>query len=185
MRMKSHDEELKLPAFVADSHDSSIEDSYVHHYLAPVLQSIYSTGKKLTVRWANGASNKDSTFKPDFQVFSGIINVRCIVIAAEFKRKSRNSAVESDLVKLGKQMKLIYNNLVAKRIPKPSVCGLLCQRETLCTYVTDMPFSHMYRIVKLSKVTLCRNVEELHLSPAFISKLVQVKNITLEKRNRQ
>ncbi|KAI8881842.1 hypothetical protein K501DRAFT_188048 [Backusella circina FSU 941] len=32
-----------LPVFVADSHDSSIEDSYMHHYLAPILQSIYNT----------------------------------------------------------------------------------------------------------------------------------------------
>ncbi|KAG2237224.1 hypothetical protein INT48_006628 [Thamnidium elegans] len=123
-----------LPVFVAGSHDSSIEDSYVHHYLAPILQSIYSTDKKFTVRWANGALNEDSTFKPDFQVFSRIINIKCIVIVAEFKPKSRNSAVESDLIKLGKQMKLMYNELVEKRVPKPTVCGLLCQGENLSTY---------------------------------------------------
>ncbi|KAI8077020.1 hypothetical protein BDF21DRAFT_384817 [Thamnidium elegans] len=170
----------QLPVFVAGSHDSSIEDSYVHHYLAPILQSIYSTDKKFTVRWANGALNEDSTFKPDFQVFSRIINIKCIVIVAEFKPKSRNSAVESDLIKLGKQMKLMYNELVEKRVPKPTVCGLLCQGENLSTYVMDIPSPYTYRMVKLSKVTLCRNIEELHLLPAFISKLIQVKNITLE-----
>ncbi|GAA5816089.1 hypothetical protein MFLAVUS_009611 [Mucor flavus] len=100
----------------------------------------------MKTRMVNGALNDDSTFKPDFQVFSRAINIKCIVVVTEFKPTSRNSAVESDLVKLGKQMKLIYNNLVAKRIPKPSVCGLLCQRETLCTYVMDMPSSHAYRM---------------------------------------
>ncbi|KAI7847360.1 hypothetical protein BDC45DRAFT_562378 [Circinella umbellata] len=55
-------------------------------------------------------SDSYSTMNPDFQVFSSIINIRCIVIAAGFKPKSRNSAVESDLVKSGKQMKLIYMN---------------------------------------------------------------------------
>ncbi|KAG1137013.1 hypothetical protein G6F37_012606 [Rhizopus arrhizus] len=48
-----------LPVFIAGSHDSSIEDSYVHHYLAPILQLIYSMDKKFTVRWANGALNED------------------------------------------------------------------------------------------------------------------------------
>ncbi|KAG2217928.1 hypothetical protein INT45_012591 [Circinella minor] len=116
-----------LPVFVAGSH-------------APILQSIYSTEKKFTVQWANGALKEDSVFKPDFQVFSRIINIRCIVIVAEFKPKSRNSAVESDLIKLGKQMKLMYNELVEKRVPTPTVCGLLCQGENLATYVMDMSF---------------------------------------------
>ncbi|KAI8980908.1 hypothetical protein BDB01DRAFT_190499 [Pilobolus umbonatus] len=39
-----------LPVFVAGSHDSSIKDSYVHHY-SPILQSINSTENKFTVRW--------------------------------------------------------------------------------------------------------------------------------------
>lgn len=124
---------------------------------------------------ANGTLNGDSTFKPDFQVFSRIINIRCIAIVAEFKPKSRNSAVESDLIKLGKQMKLVYNDLVEKGVPKPTVCGLLCQGENLNTYAMDMPSPYTYRMVKLSKATLCRNIEELHLLPGFISKLVQVK----------
>lgn len=42
----------------------------------------------------------NSTFKPDFQILDRFINIKCIVIAAEFKRTSRNSAIESDLVKL-------------------------------------------------------------------------------------
>ncbi|KAG2205501.1 hypothetical protein INT47_005875, partial [Mucor saturninus] len=164
-----------LPVFVAGSQDNSIEDSYVHHYLAPILQSIYSMDKKFTVRWSNGALKEDTMFKPGFQVFSRVINIRCIIIVAEFKAKSHNSAVESDLVKLGKQMKVMYNELVEKRIPKPTVCGLLCQGENLKTYVMDMTSSHTYRMVKLSSVTLCQNVEELHLLPTFISKLTQIK----------
>lgn len=75
---------------------------------------------------------------------------------AEFKPKSRNSAIESDFIKLGKHMKIMYNDLVEKRVSKPTVCGLLCQDENLNTYVMDMPSTHICRMVKLSKVTLCR-----------------------------
>lgn len=61
---------------------------------------------------ANGALNEDSAYKPDFEGFGRIINIRCIVLVAEFKPKSRNSAVESDFIELGKQMKTLYNDLV-------------------------------------------------------------------------
>ncbi|KAI9336266.1 hypothetical protein BD770DRAFT_332190, partial [Pilaira anomala] len=60
------------------------------------------------------------------------------------------------------------------------VCGLLCQGERLSAFVIDMPSPCTYKMVKLSKVTLCRNINELHLLPTSISKLIQVKNITLE-----
>ncbi|KAL4208679.1 hypothetical protein AB4K20DRAFT_1912026 [Rhizopus microsporus] len=84
---------------------------------------------------------------------SRCINTRCIVIVAEFKYKSCNSVVESGFIKLGKQMKIMYNDLVEKRVP--TVCELLCQSENLNTCVMDMPSTHTHRMVKLSKVTLC------------------------------
>ena len=78
---------------------------------------------------ANDALNDNLIFRPGFQV----VNVRCIVIVAEFKPKSRNSAVKSNLVKLGKQMKLVYNDLIEKRVPKPITYRLLCQGKNLHT----------------------------------------------------
>ncbi|KAI8367959.1 hypothetical protein EDC96DRAFT_143342 [Choanephora cucurbitarum] len=115
---------------------------------------------------ANDALNDNLIFRPGFQV----VNVRCIVIVAEFKPKSRNSAVKSNLVKLGKQMKLVYNDLIEKRVPKPITYRLLCQGKNL----------HTYGMTKLSEATLCRNIEESDLLSVFICKLVQVKNITIE-----
>lgn len=64
---------------------------------------------------ANGVLNGDSAFELDFQVFSRIINIKCIAIVADFKSKSYNSAVESDLFKLRKQMKPMYNDLIQKK----------------------------------------------------------------------
>ncbi|CAO3664867.1 unnamed protein product [Rhizopus stolonifer] len=169
-----------LPVLVAGSDDCSVEDSYVHHYLAPILQSIFGTNERFSVQWANGALNRNVSFKPDFQVSTRCINIKCIVVVAEFKPKSHNSSVESDLVKLGKQMRLIYNDIVQKRTPEPKVCGLLCQGENLYTFMMDMPSPQTYRMIKLSKITLCRNIAELHLLPVFISRLIQIKNIALE-----
>ncbi|KAL9549887.1 hypothetical protein MBANPS3_004990 [Mucor bainieri] len=144
-----------LPILSAGSDDDSVEDSYVHHYLGPALQSVYSTDPRFSVRWANGTLYHDSSFKPDFQVSTRCINVKCVIVVAEFKPKSHNSSVESDLVKLGKQMKTMCNDLVQKRTPQPTVCGLLCQGENVCTFIMNMPSPRVYRMTKLSAFSPC------------------------------
>lgn len=74
-------------------------------------------------------------------VYSISINVKCVLVIGEFKKSTNYSAIESDRVKLGKQMKS----------PK------------------------LYRMVKVSKVKLFRNVEELYSLPHIISSIVQLK----------
>lgn len=66
------------------------------------------------------------------------------------------------LVKLGKRIKVMYNDLVRKR---------LYRGGKLSTYVMDTPSPFVYHMVKLSKLTLSRDVNELYLLPGFISKL--------------
>ncbi|KAI7906758.1 uncharacterized protein BX663DRAFT_428090, partial [Cokeromyces recurvatus] len=73
-------------------------------------------------------------FKPDFVVYSISINVKCISVLGEFKKSTNYSAIESDKVKLGKQMRAIYNELVLYRVPNPVVCGIICQGDDIFTY---------------------------------------------------
>lgn len=123
---------------------------------------------------ANGKLQKDSEFKPDFVVYSISINVKCILVLGEFK-KSNYSAIESDRVKLGKQMRTIYNELVLYRVPNPIVCGIICQGDDIITYYMDMVSPKLYRMVRVSKVKLFRNVEELYFLPHIVSSIVQLK----------
>jgi hypothetical protein len=124
-----------------------------------------------------------SIFKADFLVFSNVINIKCVIIIAKFKLASHNSAIESDLVNSGKQMKDILNDLVLRRVPSPKVYGLLCQGESLLTYVMDIQSPQIYIIVGLANITLRRKVEELKLLPILISTLIEVNSFTLALKN--
>ncbi|KAI9029868.1 hypothetical protein CLU79DRAFT_695370 [Phycomyces nitens] len=78
------------------------------------------------MKWANGQLKDDNIngFKPDFSVYNIFGSTKCIVLIAEFKHKEQNSYIESDLVKLAKQMKSTLNTLIINRASKPKVCGI-------------------------------------------------------------
>jgi hypothetical protein len=122
------------------------------------------------------------TYKPEFTAFSRIINIKCVVLVSEFKPTKSNSAVESDLVKLGRQMRSIYNDLVRLRLRNPVVCGIRSEGTQLTTYCMDMPSPNLYRMTKLAEISLYENIEQFILLPNIIMKLLQLKvNISLLK----
>ncbi|KAL9541102.1 hypothetical protein MBANPS3_009311 [Mucor bainieri] len=171
-----------LPMLVARSPLSKVEDSYVQQILSPMLQSIFHSDERFEVQWANAelASSGLKTYKPDFTVFTRVINVECVLLVSEFKPTKSNSAVESDLVKLGRQMQSTYNDLVNDRLGNPTVCGIRSEGTRLTTYCMDMPSPNMYRMMKLAEISLYENIEQLILLPNIIMKLLQLKNFAAE-----
>ncbi|KAG2206919.1 hypothetical protein INT45_001264, partial [Circinella minor] len=172
-----------LPILINGSSDKAIEDSYVHHYLSPIILSIFESDRRLKTRWANGNDIKKHdpvSYKPDFCVYTHTINIKCVILIAEFKPTENNSAVESDEVKLGRQMKAAYNDLVENRIPNPIVCGILAQGKCMSNYVMDMISPQLYRFRKNSEVDLCFALSQLDSLPAIVLRLLQLKNVALE-----
>lgn len=84
--------------------DYFIKDNYVHSYLSSLLSSVFSSNPLLNMKWTNGQLESDNskTYKPDLLVYNLSVNVKYILLIAEFKRSDQNSYVESDLIKLGK-----------------------------------------------------------------------------------
>ncbi|KAI9005451.1 hypothetical protein CLU79DRAFT_687144, partial [Phycomyces nitens] len=68
-------------------------------------------------------------YKPDFSVYNLSGNTKCVVLIAEFKNSERTSCVESDLVKLAKQMKSAMNSLVSSGVVEPKICGIHCKGD--------------------------------------------------------
>ncbi|KAG1520862.1 hypothetical protein G6F46_009038 [Rhizopus delemar] len=172
-----------LPILIDGSSDKAIEDSYVHHYLSPIIVSIFESDRRLKTRWANGNDIKKHnpvSYKPDFCVYTQTINIKCVILIAEFKPTENNSAVESDEVKLGRQMKAAYNDLVEDRIPNPIVCGMLAQGKRMSNYVMDMISPQLYRFRKFSEVDLCFTLSQLDSLPTIVLRLLQLKNVDLE-----
>ncbi|KAG0770603.1 hypothetical protein G6F57_000074 [Rhizopus arrhizus] len=171
-----------LPIFINGPPDCSIEDSYVHHYLSLLLSSVFSSDPLLNMKWTNGQLERGNpkTCKPDFLVYNLPGSVKCVVLIAEFKRPDQNSYVESDLIKLGKQMKFTMSKLVSDGIVKLKVYGVHCEGSNLYTYVMDLASPKVYRMINVAKVKLFGNLEQISLLPRILTHLMCLKNFALE-----
>lgn len=170
-----------LPVLVNGPPEDSTEDSYVHYYLSPLLSSVFSTDPLLKMKWANGKlMNNQNEYKPDFLLYNTSGNKKCVIIIAEFKPSEKNSYVESDLVKLAKQMKETLNEMIINGVSKPEVCGIHCEGENVYTYIMDLPSPKLYRLVNASKIKLFKSLDQISLLPSVITQLLCLKNVALK-----
>ncbi|KAG2205020.1 hypothetical protein INT47_002644, partial [Mucor saturninus] len=139
---------------------------------------------KNTTYRANGELHKDSNLKPDFVVYTISFNVKFILVLGEFKNAANYTAIESDRVKLGKQMRTVYNELVIQRVSNPAVCGIICQGDDIMTYIIDLYCPQLYRMIKMSKAKLFRSLEEFYDNIALHTTLkAEVSMVEAMERN--
>jgi hypothetical protein len=108
-------------------------------------------------------------------VYTQAINIKCVILIAEFKPTENNSAVGSDQVKLARQMKASCNDLVEHKIPNQIVCGILAQGKYMNNSIMDMVSPTLYRIRKISPVDLCFELHKVNLIPTITLSLLQLK----------
>ncbi|KAI9473812.1 MAG: hypothetical protein EXX96DRAFT_621443 [Benjaminiella poitrasii] len=171
-----------LPIFINGPPDYSIEDSYVHNFLSPLLAAVFGSDSLLHMKWANGQlkNNDSKVYKPDFLVYNLSGSVKHVVVVSEFKAADQNSYVESDLVKLAKQMRLTMNELVLSGVVEPKVCGIHCEGNSLHTYVMDLISPKVYRMISVAKLKLFGDLAQITCLPSILTHLMCLKNIAHE-----
>lgn len=92
----------------------------------------------------------------------------------------QNSYVESDLVKLAKQMKVALNALVVEGVTKPKVCGVHYEGENVETYAMDISSPRLYRLTNASKIKLFKNLDQISLLPNAITHSLCIKGVAVE-----
>lgn len=172
-----------LPILIHGPPEDANEDSFVHCYLSPLLSSVFGSEPCFKMKWANGQLTKISgngAFKPDFLVYNITGSTKCVILIAEFKPTEQSSSVESDLVKLAKQMKDTMNKLIMNGVARPKVCGIHCEGENVQTYVMDLPCAKLYRMRNLSKIKLFKHIDQISLLPNVLTHLLCLKSIACE-----
>ncbi|KAI9477866.1 MAG: hypothetical protein EXX96DRAFT_568506 [Benjaminiella poitrasii] len=63
---------------------------------------------------------------------------KCVNLVAELKPCDKNSFIESETIKLAKQMRSVLNKLVCEGFAESKACGLHIEDIYLNTYVMDL-----------------------------------------------
>lgn len=96
----------------------------------------------------------------------------CDLAISELKapiNKGSNNVTESDLVKTGKEMQWMLNSLIRSGIHDPVVCAIILKGYTMNTYKMDLDYSHIYRMIELSSINICNNLQGAISLPAISS----------------
>ncbi|KAI7854488.1 hypothetical protein BDC45DRAFT_535502 [Circinella umbellata] len=155
-----------------------LEDSFVHHIVSVIFESVFQSDKLLKYQWANGkldgkrkSGDDDNNFKADFVVFVSYRNDRYDIAVSEVKPRlnaNTNNVVESDLVKIGKEMKWMINNLIKCGTENPVVWSILLQGFVLTTYKINLLYPKIYYMIGVKSVTLPKSLHEVtSLPPAL------------------
>lgn len=97
-----------------------------------------------------------------------------IVLVAEFKHPTGRQQLESDFIKLGKEMRYMINKLIKIGVDKPIVCGILVSNNSLQTFRMELKAPMLYAQIQLAKVQLTRTSDDLPMLPMLIAKLYQI-----------
>lgn len=102
------------------------------------------------------------------------------MVVGEFKRPGFSPCFESDLVKIGKEMRTMLNDLIRLGVPSPSVGGILIQGRQITTFQLDIIAPKLYRMVKLCELVMFDTLDQIVSLPAIVSRVSQVKQIAMD-----
>lgn len=94
-------------------------------------------------------------FKPDYVLFVLQRSQRLDLTCVEAKSPSNRSVFpKSDLVKIGQEMRWMYNKLVVEGVQNPVVGDILISGYDMFTFKMDMIDDSVYRLTELSKTLI-------------------------------
>ncbi|KAG2226918.1 hypothetical protein INT45_010197 [Circinella minor] len=77
----------------------------------------------------------------------------------EVKKQGKQANIyESDLVKLGKEMKIGVEKLVNEGVEEPEVVGIVVEGVEMTTYKLDLKYDGQYRMYVLNSCYLSRKM---------------------------
>lgn len=149
---------------------------------------------------ANKAMEGDSehlnhvTYKPDYMVYFRYTKGKKNLFTAEVKPIARQADAVNDTVKLGYELKLMMDRLLAARVPSAVVCGLVVKgnclsRESIimlkdsmlskgsvcAVYAMDFKYEAIYRMTKCCEFELPYSLKTIPLLPQAVEGMLQLR----------
>ncbi|CAO3639221.1 unnamed protein product [Cunninghamella echinulata] len=155
------------------------EDTFVHRYLSPYLENLYS-GSRLGKKWASKQLESSTTtatkYLPDFTLFINICGLVFDLMVVEVKKPNDCRNI-MDMPKIGAEMKNLLNELVNYKVESPVVVGLWVSGFFCKSYKMDLSYNGVYRLVQLDEFELPHTIDDITKSSTIISCFLKMKNI--------
>ena len=113
--------------------------------------------------------------KPDFVAF---VSTHHDLIVSEVKPPSSSNSFntgEPDIVKLGRMMKMMINELLLEGIESALVGGVLVQGRRMRTFIMKLEYKEIYEMIELSDTQLFQDIKSMTALPSLVEDLLKLK----------
>ena len=112
--------------------------------------------------------------KPDFVAF---VSTHHDLIVSEVKPPSSSNSFntgEPDIVKLGRMMKMMINELLLEGIESALVGGVLVQGRRMRTFIMKLEYKEIYEMIELSDTQLFQDIKSMTALPSLVEDLLKL-----------
>ncbi|CAO3614805.1 unnamed protein product [Cunninghamella echinulata] len=166
----------------------TIEDTFEHDAHDSVFHSVFASNLVFGTEWVNNVlsscrkrkldnnNNNKSMYKPDWALYIRPWNERFDLAICELKTvNNMNRGIISDFVKLGRQIKMMMDDLILASVDGV-VTGILVNGNMMYTYVMDPQYDGIYRMIEIGSCSLVTSLVNFGNLPTMIFHLLMIKS---------
>lgn len=166
--------------FVSWMADCCLESTFINQHMMPFLQQVFNKDEQLCGRLGESHLGDNRELMADYTVSHQAPDGRCFdLLAVEIKPpgKSSNCQVQSDFIKMGKEMKCMLDCLINAGVDAPVTCGLLVEGFKCTTYSMQLKADGVYLMVEHGQSHLLQTPLCIPNVPGIVEHLLQLKSL--------
>ncbi|CAO3588281.1 unnamed protein product [Absidia cylindrospora] len=171
--------------------DCVLESTFIHQHLMPFMTNIFENeqelhrklGEAYVSRYGDDLDNGSAALMANYTVLHRTSfgqEFDLLVVEVKPPGKTSSGQLQSDWVKIGKEMKRMVDCLVNTGIDNILVGGTLVEGFSCSTYMMDLKHDGVCRMTQLSHFYLLRGPSDIALVPEIIEYILQLKAILLQ-----
>ncbi|CAO3637363.1 unnamed protein product [Cunninghamella blakesleeana] len=172
--------------FTSWVNDCFLESSFIHQHIQPFFDHILGNDVNFIGCLGESHVKEKSTIMADYILKYVPPYGECFdLFVAEIKPVNKNchSQLQSDFVKLGKQMKSMLDHLIKTGVNDPIVTGLLVDGYSCSTFMLSLKSDGIYILTELATFYLLRSPLDSPLIPTIAECFFQLKSLITTTAN--
>lgn len=161
--------------------DCVLENTFQHQHVTPFLEHAFNSASKITLREGESHLINDPTslMADCIGSYKAITGDVFDILSVEVKppTKSSQAQLQSDFVKLGKELKSIIDRLIGRGVENPTACGVLVEGYDCRTYSLRLVAEGVYLMVEHGCIQLLKSPQAVNSLPVIIEHLMQLRTL--------
>ncbi|KAI9278619.1 hypothetical protein BDA99DRAFT_531364 [Phascolomyces articulosus] len=172
--------------FATWSYSITSENEFIDQHLPPFLKRIFRHVSIAMRRGETHICNKPNELMAGYVGYHEVANgstYDLLTVVVKLPSESSQSQLQSDFIKVGKEMKTMLDELTNLGVEKPNVAGILVEGHELSTFSMRLVHDDVYIMRQHDHLRLLQTPESIVLVPSIIEYMMQLATLLQDTVN--